>query len=215
MSQATAVSDLERSEHSNGTKKVTSYSSDGTNLIIPRVDATTYALETIDYPHHEIHSGSHYFVVSYAELTQNQVLDFTWQMPDTTKWIHWQWSIDTEDEFLWQVYEGVAVNNALANTMTPLNNNRNSANTSGTTMKYEIQADLAAANTDTDVSGGTLLESGKTKPGGFFTPGGSSSGRDNEIVLAQNSVYCLRATSIGTGTNYINFSMQWYEHTNK
>lgn len=35
MSKATAVSDLERSEHENGTKKVTTYGTDGTNLIIP------------------------------------------------------------------------------------------------------------------------------------------------------------------------------------
>jgi len=174
-----------------------------------RIDGSTNALETVEYEHHEIHSGDHYFVVGHQDLTINQVLDFTWQMPDTTKWIHWTWSISTESETLWQVYEGATATNPLANAVTPYNNNRNSANTSGTTMKYEVQANLAAANADTDVSGAALIESGISGAG----RDGGVADRNREIVMDQNVLYCLRATATAAG--YINFSMQWYEHTDK
>jgi hypothetical protein len=173
------------------------------------IDDSTASIQTIEYEHHEIHSGSHYFVTGYADLAINHVLDFTWLMPDTTKWIHWSWNIATEAETLWQVYEGATATNPLANTITPYNSNRNSGNTSGTTMKYEDQANLAAANTDTDVSGATLLMSGISGAG----RDGGESGRNHEIVMDQGVLYCLRATANAAG--YINFSMQWYEHTDK
>ncbi|GAI11497.1 unnamed protein product, partial [marine sediment metagenome] len=40
-------------------------------------DGAATALKTIGYEHHEIHDGSHYFVMAYADLTNGQVLDFT------------------------------------------------------------------------------------------------------------------------------------------
>lgn len=174
-----------------------------------RIDASTNSLQTVEYEHHEIHSGSHYFVQGYQDLSINNVLDFTWLMPNTTKWIHWNWQISTESETLWQVYEGATATNPLANAVTPLNNNRNSGNTSGTTMKFELQTNLAAANADTDVSGATLIESGISGAG----RDSGDSKRTDELILKQNTLYVLRATASAAG--YINFHMAWYEHTDK
>jgi hypothetical protein len=174
-----------------------------------RIDASTNSLQTVEYEHHEIHSGSHYFVQSYADLAINHVLQFTWQMPDTTTWTHWKWSIYVENETLWQVYEGGTINNALANAITPLNNNRNSANTSGTTMRYEDHGNLAAADTDVDISGATLIESGIAGSG----RDAGNAERNSELVLDQNGLYVLRATATAAG--FINFNMQWYEHSDK
>ena len=174
-----------------------------------RIDGATNSLQIVDYEHHEIHSGSHFFVVGYQDLTAGQVLDFTWLMPNTTEWIHWVWDLETEAELNWLVYEGATATNPLANAVTPLNGDRNSAHTSATTMKYEIQANLAAANADTAVGGATLIESG-ISGSGKKVPGLGA--RNHEIILKQNTLYCLRA--IATQAGYINFSMQWYEHTN-
>lgn len=174
-----------------------------------RIDASTHTLQIIEHEHHEIHSGSHYFVIGYQDLAVNNVLDFTWQMPDTTKWIHWTWNISTESETLWQVYENAAVINPLAVAVTPLNSNRNSGNTSGTTMKYELQANLAAANADTNIGGATLIESGISGAG----KDGGVADRAHELMMEQDILYCLRATANAAG--YINFSMQWYEHIDK
>jgi hypothetical protein len=174
-----------------------------------RIDSSTHVLQTMTYEHHEIHGGSHYFVVGYQDLAITNVLDFTWQMPDTTTWTHWSWKLSTESETLWQVYEGAVATNPLANAITPRNNNRNSTNTSGTAMRYEVQADLATANADTAVGAATLLESG-------ISGAGKDSGdelRDNELVLKQNTLYCLRATATAAG--YVNFRMEWYEHADK
>jgi hypothetical protein len=176
---------------------------------VPRLDVATHALETIGYEHHEIHSGSHYFVQNYQDLAQNNVLDFTWLMPNTTKWTHWVWKIATESETLWQFYESAVATNPLANTITIYNNNRNSVNTSGTTMKYELHANLAAANADTAIGAATLLKQG-------IVGAGKDSGteqRDKELVLKQNTLYCLRITATAAG--YVDYDMEWYEHTDK
>ena len=181
----------------------------GSNWRNLRTDVSTHSLQTMDYEHHEIHGGSHYFVISYIDMAINNVLQFTWQMPDTTKWIHWRWQISTESETLWQVYEGATINNALANTITPKNNNRNSANTSDTEMKYELHANLAAADTDVTINSNNLIESGISGAG---RDAGAES-RSDELVLKQNTLYVLRATATAAG--YINFKMEWYEHTDK
>jgi hypothetical protein len=174
-----------------------------------RIDASTNSLQTVGYEHHEIHSGSHYFVCGYQDLANGNVLDFTWQMPNTAKWIHWNWKISTESEFLWQIYEGVTATNPLANSIIPKNSNRNSENVSGTIMKFELQATLAAANTDTSVGGAELLESGLSGAG----KDAGNAVRQNELVLKEGALYCMRAEANAAG--FVNFDMQWYEHTDK
>lgn len=182
-------------------------SSDGTFQPL-RLDKSTNSIQTIDYAHHEIHAGSHFFVSGVQDLAINEVLDFTWVMPDTTKWTHWLWTLDTESETAWYVYEDAVITNALANAVIPLNSNRNSATASGTTMKYEVQANLAGANADTDVTGATLLKSGISGSG--KGTGGTES-REGELILKQDTIYCLRA--VATAAGYIAFDMQFYEHT--
>ena len=181
-------------------------SSDGSSQPL-RLDKATNSIQTIEYEHHEIHAGSHFFVAGVQDLSINEVLDFTWQMPNTTKWIHWTWKIDTQAETAWYIYENVIATNPLANAITPFNSNRNILTGSGTTMKYELQANLAAANGDTNVAGATLLESG-------ISGGGKTAGNDvrsNELILKQGALYCLRA--VATAAGYIDFIMNWYEHT--
>jgi len=177
------------------------------------VDNTTYARTGIDYEHHEIHSGSHYFVKGFLNIPgANDVLDMSWLMPNTTKWTHWTWEIFTEKAMAWYVYEDAIETNALANTMPLFNSNRNSTKLSGTVLKYEIQADLATANADTNVestNGALQLKSGML---GDNKSGGDVS-RSHETILKQNSLYCLR--SVASGAGYINFDMEWYEHTDK
>lgn len=171
-----------------------------------RLDRSTNTIQTIEYEHHEVHAGSHFFVVSYAVLENNHVLQFTWQMPNTTTWTHWTWRISTEIEILWQIYEGGTITNPLANAITPLNSNRNSSNTSGTTMRYEDHVNLADADTDVSIAAATLLKSGISGSGKDF----GTAGRETELVLDQNALYVLRATAKAAG--YINFEMEWYEH---
>lgn len=191
-----------------GTEGASILGYNGTNYYPVKIDSATRSLQVVSYEHHEIHSGSHFFQSGYQDLAINNVLDFTLQTPNTTKWIHFTFQIETEAETNWFIYEGATATNPLANALTPLNNNRNSATASGATLKYELQTSLANANADTDVSGATILDSGISGAGKLS---GGSATRDNEIILKQNTLYCFRAIAITAG--YINFDMEWYEHT--
>lgn len=172
------------------------------------VDGATTSLKTVDYSHHEIHSGSHYFVTDVSDLAINNVLDVQFQTPDTAKWIHFTFSIDCEAETEWYVYETVTFT-ATGSVITPYNNNRNSANTSGTIIYQQSNTSLANANADTNITGSTQLLHGIVGAG--RTNGGGHD-RDDEVILKQNTKYCFRA--IATVAGYISFDMDWYEHTN-
>ena len=177
-----------------------------------RIDPSTHAIQTIEYEHAEVHGGSHYNVHSFVDVVGvDDVLDFTWQMPNTTKEIHWLWQIYTEKALAWYVYMDAVATNGLANTITPINSDHNHIvdKPSVTVMKYELQADLAAANADTDVTTATVIASGKLGD----NKSGGAAGRGYESILKRNSLYCLRAVVSAAG--YINFDMNWYEHTPK
>ena len=182
----------------------------GSSWVKFAADSSTNATTTIEYEHHEIHSGSHYFVHGFSQVPGiNDVLDFTWQMPAGTKWTHWNWTIETSKGLTWYIYENAVATNPLANVVTPMNSNRNVLTASGTVMRMEIQADLATANADTNVTGATVIASGII--GDNRTAGDAS--RSNEIVLKAGALYCLR--TVVTAACNINFDMQWYEHTDK
>jgi len=178
------------------------------NISGTNVDASTLAAMTVGYEHHEIHGGSHYFVDSVVELTSGDVFDLQWTTPDTAKWAHWTFAITCESETDWYIYEDVAINVA-GTAVTAMNNNRNSSKTSTAVIKSIENASLELANADTAVAGATLLANGITgdnRVGGIVT-------REHEIVLAQDMDYCMRAVCSTNG--YVNFRINWYEHTDK
>ncbi len=39
-----------------------------------RIDASTHSLQTLDYAHHEVHSGSHYYIQGHTVLASAGVL---------------------------------------------------------------------------------------------------------------------------------------------
>ena len=207
------------SSNSNSQLNVTPYHADGTEGILitgvkketgkDGIDSSTNTLQIIEYEHHEIHSGSHYNIVGYQDLSINNVLQFTYVTPDTTKWAHFIWRITTESETMWEIYEAGTITTPLTTAITPINNNRNSGNTSGVTCRFEKHTSLAAANTSVSVAAATLLSSGISGAG----KEGGEEKRSNELVLKQNTIYVFRATANAAG--YINFDMEWYEHTDK
>jgi len=57
------------------------------------IDNTTYARTTIDYGHHEVHSGSKYYIEGYAELGVAATLFVKLVTPAGGKWSHFLWEI--------------------------------------------------------------------------------------------------------------------------
>lgn len=171
-------------------------------------DETNRSLLTVDYAHHEIHEGDHYFVSGFVDLAINNVFDLQFTTPDSAKWSHFRFVLSSENETDWYIYEGASVGTA-GTSVAPVNNNRNSANVSVNVLATIENASLVDANADTDVSGATLIASGSL---GSRQSGGVVL-QDEEIVLKQNTVYCMRAVAVAAG--WISFNAKWYEHTDK
>lgn len=180
----------------------------GTKDVHATADASTNGLITIDYEHHEIHEGDHFFIEDVQDLAINAVFDVQWTTPNTAEWDHFTFELNCENETEWYIYEGATI--ALAGTTIPaINNNRNSANTTSATIAGISNTSVANANLDTAVAAATELAHGIVGSG----QNGGLVVRGREIIMKQNTVYCLRA--IANAAGYTNFYIGWYEHTDK
>lgn len=174
-----------------------------------RMDASTNSLQVVDYEHHEVHAGSHYFIDDVSDLSINNVFDMQFTTPNTTKWSHFTFSLNSESETDWYIYEGGTINTP-GTAYTPYNNNRNSANTSGMTVATVLSTNLTNANAATNVSSALRLRHGITGAG---RGNSGTNERGKEVVLKQNTTYVFRA--IASAAGYVNFDLNWYEHTDK
>ncbi len=175
-------------------------------------DGYTKAMMTVDYAHHEVHSGSHYFIDFAIDIPAQDILDMRFTTPDTTKWLHMIISVRTQEEGLFELYENAPILNA-DTALAASNSNRNSSKISGiSNIDYIINTSVANANLDTDISSATKLR---------FSLLGSNQGNvsgehrnDNELVLRQGTAYMFRIHNQISSTRYASFVMNWYEHTN-
>ncbi len=164
-------------------------------------DSSSYSYNCIDYVHHEIHEGDHYYIEGYATLNDGDTLYVKLVTPNTTKWGHFIWEIGSSAELTTELYEGSSGGMTGGSGVTPLNNNRNSSNTSGMVITSGVTVPDTAGTTISQVSWGSR------KVGG-------SQSRDDEIVMKQNTTYCRKFLS-GTNGNIVSFKASWYEHTDK
>lgn len=166
------------------------------------IDASTRAVETIDYEHHEIHSGSHYNVCDYsaAALGSGAVIEFLFTTPDTAEWSHLTFSVFSATGATIELYSGATgITNGTA--ITAFNNNGNSTNTSNVTILQDPDG----------------IASDGVRVAGFLAGAGRNAGfasRSKENVLTQGSTALVRITSLAA-QNQISWCAEWYEHTNK
>lgn len=165
------------------------------------MDDVTWAMTTVSYPHHEIHEGAHYYIEGYTTLGNGDELRVRLVTPNTTKWAHFLWSISSGNILTTELWEGSSGGMAGGTNVTPLNNNRNSSNTSGLT----ITSGVGTATDD-----GTLI----SKASWAVRNIGGEQTRDDEIILKQNTTY-LRKFISGAVSNVVTFKASWYEHTSK
>jgi len=164
------------------------------------IDDTTHTLQNIEYEHHEIHSGSHYFICDYDSSIQvSETIEFVITTSDTTKWAHMVLDFSSTLGVSLEVYEG-STDVVGGTSVTPINNNRNSTNTSSLTIVKD----------PTSITDGTRIA-------GFLAGANRQSGfnnREREVILKQNTTYLFRFTSLANN-NAVSFCGEWYEHTNK
>lgn len=165
----------------------------------PKIDSATSSLTIVDYPHHEVHSGSHYYVEGYTTLDNGDSLYVKMVTPDTTKWSHFLWEISSSFILTTTLTENATGGMTGGGSVTPRNNNRNFADASGMVITSGVTVN----------TGGTIISSASW---GAKSDGGGHS-RDDEIILKQNTTY-LRAFTSSTNSNIVSFKASWYEHTN-
>ena len=172
-----------------------------------RADSTTHTLQTIDYAHHEIHAGSHYYIEGHTTLEDGDDLFVKLVTPDTAKWAHFVWDINSTGVLETTLDEGATGGMTGGTGPSPLNNNRNlTANTSGMTITTGVSD---ASSYDTRVSNQKFgVAANPTRVVG----GGAT--RENEIILKQNTIY-LRSFTSTSADNVVSFKASWYEHENR
>jgi len=89
------------------------------------MDASTHSLQTIKYEHHEIHSGSHYYIEGHTTLGVAEVLYAKIVTPDTAKWAHFAWKISSNGILESTLFEIPTGGMANGNRVTIHANNRN------------------------------------------------------------------------------------------
>lgn len=171
----------------------------------PSIDATTYALNTIGWGHHELHDGDHYYLQGFLELSNDDTFHVKLVTPNTTKWAHFVYNIKSTGICETYFDEGAVGGMTGGASVIPLNNNRNSTNTSG----LVFTSGVTNATTYT-----VRLESNKWGADGFKETIGGGSGREDELMLKQNTTY-LRTFISKADDNIVQFKASWYEHTNK
>ena len=186
------------------------YRRDTANVITPateNVDPYTNTLKVMEYEHFEIHAGDSYGYSETVDQTVAHVYDIQITTPNTTKWAHFTYNFEVENETDWYFYENVNIILAGA-AVTPPNRDRNSTNTADLILKVITNISTATANADTAVAAATILSHGIT---GDKKVGGEANGR-HEIILKQNEDYSLRF--IATVAGWVTFHLDWYEHVN-
>jgi hypothetical protein len=164
---------------------------------LPNEDRLTKALITIDYAHHEIHEGSHYYYTDCVELASAAVQDY--MFTTTSKYNHLSFSFEGSAITAVDVYEGSDKTGTTLQTI--FNNSRNSTKTTVNT----IHKGTSGGTTD-----GTKIWCHKSGSATNQATSGVSSSQDSEIILKLNTKYIFRITS-GTNANLTNIKLGWYE----
>jgi hypothetical protein len=189
------------------------------NLVeLKGVDRSTEVPTTIDYPHHEIHGGSSFFLVySVPDLgamtSPDDAITLTFKTGDTLKWPHFIFQVIGSAGWLVKFVEAPSGGGATpTGSKSIYNHNRNKVSTksgihdvAGTPVVDKISYDA------TLVTGGlTLIE--EYIPGDKKVGHGVAGSRD-EIILKQATIYQL--SCYGVGADPATLKLSWYEHTNK
>jgi len=170
----------------------------GNNLA---VDTMTRAQVGIDYEHHEIHGGGHFFISDYATFSAVQGRDFQVTTPAGSKHAHMTFEFASTGACTLDVYEGATVGAGTG--ITAINSNRNSSNTSILTLQYDGAVSVAGTKILGNAWG--FAEKPSKATGGAVS-------RENELILKSSTTYRFNLQS-DSNANIVSFSGQWYEHT--
>ena len=167
-------------------------------------DLATHAINVVNYEHHEIHAGRSYVTTWVQDVGNGGTVNFTLKTPDSARWVHMLWEVESELESDLKFYEG-STGVSGGGTVTAYNRNRNS----------EYTSECVAVGTPTVGTVGTLLFQSHMGGGSASARFGGEDRGINEWVLKPNMTYLLQMVNATSSNNYMTIHLDWYEHTNK
>ena len=186
-----------------------------------RIDASTHAIETIGYAHHEVHAGSA-FTCHYNNSVTNigEMTAIAFNTPDTTKWGHVVAQYFSGGAAYFAVYENPSIDVDEGTQLTIYNRNRNSA-TASTMSSIETApvANKATSYDETQAAGANItttveIERRYIGAGDRKSVGGAARGEE-EFILDQGNQYIFMLVSLTADDAIHNITLDWYEHTDK
>ena len=199
------------------------YGFDGTHYHPVRIDASTHAIQTIEYEHHEIHGGSSY-TAHYTRTTAatNGHRSAIYIRTPIVKEIHMIASFSASVAANLSICEGITIDvNEGTNGVAIYNRDRNSSNTSGirdnataqTANKFTTFDETALGNAN--FSAGTVLRTSPLSVGtGPKAAGGADRG-EQEYILKRDTKYLFLITNTVATANVHHVLIDWYELTNR
>lgn len=172
------------------------YGWDGAKWQRMNVDDDSDSLVMIDETHHLIHEGKHFFIVGYDDLAISGTTVFALTTPAGSTRVHMTFLYSADGSYTLEVYENASVTGGTATT--PVNNDRNSSNTSSVTV----------VKNPTVSSNGDLLEQIKVGSNVKFA-GTEQISRENEMILKPSTTYLYRVTANEALT--LTYKGTWYE----
>lgn len=160
-----------------------------------------YAQVGIDFPHHQIHEGNHFFASDYVDLNTAGTLILAISTASGTGTdVHFRSDITAAAATTMTLYEGATVSGGT--TITAINNNRGSSNTS----------ELTIVKDPTITVSGTVISNNKvgSTSGNPHNLYGGHADRDSELILKDNTTYLYYITS-NADSNAVDYSLSWYE----
>ena len=193
----------------------------GSTFQLARIDPSTFAPNSIDVAHHEIHVGHGYSVCHYeADFDKAENFGILFKTANTARYIHMFALVYASAAALFEICRAPVIDtgNYPVVFATPINRNENSSIASGILSVRAVpvvnQASLKRPGDTAPVTGdGTVIHAEMI--GGSKQAGGSG-GRDaNEYILRRNINYYFRLSgSAGGADNAVgSIILNWYEHT--
>lgn len=192
----------------------------GNSFQFARIDPSTFAPNSIDVAHHEIHVGDGFSVCHYeADFDKAENFGVLFTTPNTAKYIHMFPIVYAGAAALFEVCEAPTIDTGNYPTVfsAPINRSRNSSNTSKilsvraapvvNVVSLKRPADTAPVTADGTIIHAEMIGSSKQ--------GGGSGGRDNnEYILKRNTTYYFRlsGTAGGADNSVGSIVLAWYEH---
>ena len=180
------------------------------------VDGATTSIKTIDYAHHEVHSGSKYYINGFAELGVSGTLFVKLQTPNTGKWGHFLWEIGSSGILLSTLDEDATGGMAGGTRPTIHSNNRNvgcwtglhdglanAATLTDTTKAWTIDALVGyRAQNTTDGSSGPITANTATTVTAILTGGAENDWDIGDKYEINNSQFII-TSGVTVATSYI------------